>query len=224
MLITLEGLQEYSKKSKSQIDWNRFLKELESKLEVKSIKEEVQQTFEEQITEREKATESENNQLQIIDERKVLGKQFKIYDTLENPLFLARDVAEWIEHSNPSKMIKDAKLEESEIVKQQISTLTNSYSALFLTEDGLYEVLMQSKKPIAKEFKKEVKKILKQIRLTGGYVATGREEEFIDNYFGNFSDEVRKVMLSDLQLKNRQLRYEIENNDKLIDMIETTFN
>lgn len=28
-----------------------------------------------------------------------------------------------------------------------------------LTEDGLYEVLMQSRKPIAKAFKKEVKKI-----------------------------------------------------------------
>ena len=39
----------------------------------------------------------------------------------------------------------------------------------FLTEDGLYEVLMQSRKPKAKEFKKEVKKILKSIRKTGGY-------------------------------------------------------
>jgi len=31
-------------------------------------------------------------------------------------------------------------------------------------EDGLYEVLMLSKKPIAKEFKKQVKLILKEIR------------------------------------------------------------
>lgn len=44
----------------------------------------------------------------------------------------------------------------------------------FLTEDGLYEVLMQSRKPKAKEFKKEVKKILKSIRKTGGYVV-GKE-------------------------------------------------
>ena len=40
---------------------------------------------------------------------------------------------------------------------------------MFLTEDGLYEVLMQSRKPIAKQFKKEVKKVLKQIRKTGSY-------------------------------------------------------
>lgn len=39
----------------------------------------------------------------------------------------------------------------------------------FLTEDGLYEVLMQSRKPIAKAFKKEVKKILKELRTKGTY-------------------------------------------------------
>lgn len=38
----------------------------------------------------------------------------------------------------------------------------------FLTENGLYEVLMLSRKPKAKEFKKKVKEILKTIRKTGG--------------------------------------------------------
>lgn len=46
----------------------------------------------------------------------------------------------------------------------------------FLTEDGLYEVLMQSRKPIAKEFKKGVKEILKTIRKTGGYLATKQDD------------------------------------------------
>ena len=35
----------------------------------------------------------------------------------------------------------------------------------FLSEDGLYEVLMQSRKPIAKQFKKKVKTLLKDLRL-----------------------------------------------------------
>lgn len=48
--------------------------------------------------------------------------------------------------------------------------LKPNQEAWFLTEDGLYEVLMQSRKPKAKEFKKEVKKILKSIRKTVGYV------------------------------------------------------
>lgn len=110
--------------------------------------------------------------LQIIEQRKVLGKEFKIYGDFENPLFLAKDIAEWIEYgiSNVSKMVKS--IDENE----KIITRTNSTSATFLTEDGLYEVLMQSRKPIAKAFKKEVKIILKEIRKNGGYIATSKNE------------------------------------------------
>lgn len=120
-------------------------------------------------------------ELKIIDERRVLDKDFRIYGNYENPLFLAKDVAEWIEHSNPSKMIADAELEDSEIEKHILSTLTNSYSALFLTESGLYEVLMQSRKPIAKAFKKEVKEILKSVRKHGAYMTDRTLEEALAN-------------------------------------------
>ena len=46
------------------------------------------------------------NKLQVFEERELLGKDFKIYGSAENPLFLARDVAEWIEHSNPTEMLR----------------------------------------------------------------------------------------------------------------------
>ena len=95
-----------------------------------------------------------------------------MYGTADEPLFKAKDVAEWIEHSNPSKMVSDAELDDSEVTMVTLSTLTNSYSAIMLTEDGLYEVLMQSRKPIAKQFKKGVKEILKSIRRTGEFKAS----------------------------------------------------
>lgn len=55
---------------------------------------------------------------------------FRYYLTIlllsfDKPLFLAKDVAEWIEHSNVSKMIKDADLEEYEVVKMRLPTLTH---------------------------------------------------------------------------------------------------
>ena len=62
-----------------------------------------------------------------------------------------------------------------------MSTLTNSYSALFLTEDGLYEVLLQSKKPIAKAFKREVKIILKDIRKHGMYMTPAKVDEMLSD-------------------------------------------
>jgi len=44
--------------------------------------------------------------LSVLDQREVLGKQVKIYGTKDEPLFLAKDVAGWIEHSQPDVLCK----------------------------------------------------------------------------------------------------------------------
>lgn len=102
------------------------------------------------------------SELEIINEQEVLGKTFRIYGDYENPLFLAKDVAEWIEHSDTSMMLKSIDKEEKLI--QALFVSGQKREMWFLTEDGLYEVLMQSRKPIAKQFKKKVKEILKGLR------------------------------------------------------------
>ena len=84
-------------------------------------------------------------------------------------------MAERIEHNKPSEMINN--IDKEEKLKAIISHSGQNREMWFLTEQGLYEVLFQSRKPIAKEFKKEVKKILKQIRTTGGYIPARDEEE-----------------------------------------------
>ena len=102
------------------------------------------------------------NELLVINEQEVLGKQFKVYGTFEEPLFLAKDVAIWIENKNVSQMLRTVDEDEKGIYN--VYTPGGNQEMWFLTEDGLYEVLMQSRKPIAKAFKKEVKKILKALR------------------------------------------------------------
>lgn len=99
-----------------------------------------------------------------------------MYGDFENPLFLAKDVAEWIEHSN-SRMMLQAVDENEKLCVNNPYALQGQQEQWFLTEDGLYEVLMQSRKPIAKEFKREVKQILKTIRKHGLYA----KEELLDN-------------------------------------------
>ena len=106
-----------------------------------------------------------SNELVIISQQEVLNKNFTVYGTYENPLFLAKDVAEWIEHSNVTEMVRY--VDSDEKLNSKILNAGQYRDQLFLTEDGLYEVLMQSRKPIAKSFKKEVKKILKELRVKG---------------------------------------------------------
>ena len=115
------------------------------------------------------------NELQVIDEREILGKQFRVYGDFENLLFLAKDVAEWIDYSKKSNGSYDVNsmlrmVDEDEKLVRKISVSGQNRNMWFLTEDGFYEVCMQSTKPNAKIFKKEVKKILKTIRKTGMYM------------------------------------------------------
>lgn len=99
------------------------------------------------------------NQIVVINKSMLLGKEIDVYGTIDEPLFKAKDVAEWIEHSDVSMMVKN--VDEDEKVTSNVCTLGGNQNAWFLTEDGLYEVLMQSRKPIAKQFKMGVKQILK---------------------------------------------------------------
>ncbi|MDM5432349.1 Bro-N domain-containing protein [Bacillus hominis] len=118
------------------------------------------------------------SQLQLFHEQEVLGRNFKVYGTKGEPFFLAKDVAEWIEHSKVSMMLQsvdeDEKVKVSNVYSENRSGGNGTW---MLTENGVYEVLMQSRKPIAKQFKKQVKAILKDIRLNGGYIATTEEDD-----------------------------------------------
>lgn len=105
-----------------------------------------------------------NEILNVVEEREVLGFDFKIYGDFDNPLFLAKDVATWIGYdvSSTNKMVRT--VDEDEKLNGIMFRAGQKRQMLFLTEDGLYEVLMQSRKPIAKEFKKQVKMILRELR------------------------------------------------------------
>lgn len=156
----------------------------------------------------------QENVLTVFQETEILGKKIKLYGCVETPLFEASEVACWIEYSSSngklkvSQMMKMCDGEEKGIYN--VDTLGGIQEKWFLTEDGLYEVCMQSRKPIAKEMKKEIKRYLKQIRLTGGTVETGRESEFIDKYFPSFNEDTKLSMVKDLLDQNQKYKDQIE--------------
>ena len=102
-------------------------------------------------------------EVQVLEnEVTLMCKTFSVYGTVEESLFRAKDVAEWIEHSDVHKMVQSVDEDEKGIYNTY--TPGGNQEALFLTENGVYEVLMLSRKPVAKEFKKEVKKMLHALR------------------------------------------------------------
>ena len=114
-------------------------------------------------------------EISIVSRSNFMGQEVDVYGTAEDPLFLAKDVAKWIGHSDVSMMMRN--VDEDEKVTSNVCTPGGRQNAWFLTEDGLYEVLMQSRKPIAKQFKKGVKDILKTIRRTGEFNAQHQHQQ-----------------------------------------------
>ena len=146
------------------------------------------------------------NELTVIDEREILGKLFRVYGDFENLLFLAKDVAEWIDYNKKSNGSYDVNsmlrmVDEDEKLMRKIFVSGQNREMWFLTEDGFYEVCMQSTKPNAKIFKKEVKKILKTIRKTGMYMS--------DNVWDTIMNEPEKI--GELLINYGKVRQENEN-------------
>lgn len=108
------------------------------------------------------------DEIKILHKSTFLGKEIDVWGTFENPLFRASDVANWLHNTNVSNMVK--KVDEDEVTKFNLGSRQGE--TLFLTENGLYEILMLSRKKDAKQFKKGVKKILHEIRTQGGYIAS----------------------------------------------------
>lgn len=104
-------------------------------------------------------------QIQVLDKRNILGEEVVMYGDVETPLFLAKDIATWIDERDGYTVSRKVDEDEKLVHRFCVPGDTQERDHTLLTEEGLYEVLMQSRKPIAKEFKKRVKKLLKEIRL-----------------------------------------------------------
>ena len=145
--------------------------------------------------------------LQVIEQREILGKQLTMYGDFEEPFFLAKEVAEWIEHSDVSTMIRS--IDEDEKLIQTMFVSGQNREMWFLTESGLYEVLMQSRKPIAKQFKKEVKTLLKNIR-------KGMFEKYINETSPQYSieDIVRETICQVVPILIREMDEKAEREKK----------
>jgi prophage antirepressor-like protein len=112
--------------------------------------------------------ETKMNELQLFNFE---GKDVRAIDINGVGYFIGKDVCDVLEHSNPSSAI--ARLDEDEKIKVDPKQYlgSNSNQELWLiNESGLYSLVLTSRKPEAKRFKKWVTgEVLPSIRKTGSY-------------------------------------------------------
>lgn len=132
--------------------------------------------------------------------------QFGAIRTMEKdgePWFAGKDVAIALGYSNPQKAIRDHIDSEDRTVNESFTV--NGTPITLINESGLYSLILSSKLPTAKEFKRWVtSEVLPSIRKTGGYNADATMQSVVQTLATmqrvlEAQQEINKKLLSQLQ-------------------------
>ena len=95
--------------------------------------------------------------------------EIRVAGTTDEPLFCLLDVCRVLDLGNTSQV--KSRLTDDVITNEVISdSIGRQQEMMFVNEDGLYDVILDSRKPQAKLFRKWVtKEVLPSIRKTGSY-------------------------------------------------------
>lgn len=104
----------------------------------------------------------------------------RIIDKGGQPWFVGKDVADILGYSNSSKAIPQH-VDEEDRQKQNLPTAQNGKlvaASWLINESGLYSLILSSKMPKAKEFKRWVtSEVIPAIRKHGGYLTADKIEQ-----------------------------------------------
>ena len=148
-----------------------------------------------------------------------------IQGTQDEPLFQANQIAKILDIKKVRNSIKDYSKDEK--VAHDTSTLGGEQNCLFLTEKGLYRLLGQSRKPIAKTFQNWMADVIKEIRLNGMYKL--KQENEVDKQLltNKHKKDIHDMLIKKYQYKNvvYVIQFEdseLEKDNKLLIKIGNT--
>lgn len=129
--------------------------------------------------------------------------------TADNPMFCLTDVCKALGLS--SKGVNQ-RLEDEVISNYPIKdSLGREQQALFVNEDGLYDVILDSRKPKAKAFRKWVtSEVLPSIRKTGSYSTLNLSRKELAQMIIQAEEENER-----LQLENKRLQEDVQTQQNI---------
>ena len=131
--------------------------------------------------------------------------------------FIGKEVAEKLGYINPQKAIRDHIEDEDKLTERFVQS-GQGRNMYIINESGLYSLILSSKLPQAKEFKRWVTKdVLPSIRKNGGYIRNQEnlsKEEILANavLLANNLIAEKEKMIEDLELKAKYFDELVDNN------------
>lgn len=142
------------------------------------------------------------NQIKIFESPE-FGRIRTVSDEKGEPWFIGKDVATLLGYSNTRDALRKHVDEEDKTTVAIRDTGSNYQSmTVIVNESGLYSLILSSKLPRAREFKRWVtSEVLPQIRRTGGYIPLAAE------------DDDKTILAKAVRILNRTL----EQKDELLE-------
>jgi prophage antirepressor-like protein len=150
------------------------------------------------------------NSLQIFQHN---GWTVRVIEINGEPWFVARDVCEALEHSDTSKAV--SRLDDDEKLIRTLFVSGQNREVLLINEPGLYALVLTSRKPEAKAFKRWVThEVIPSIRKTGAYsVVPQSPAELLLEMAKQFVEHERRMNRLEMQLQVASHR--IDNLDNV---------
>lgn len=164
-----------------------------------------------------------------------INKEIKIFENEEfgqirtilinnEPWFVGKDIASILGYSKPRNAIATHVDEDDALKQGVIDELGRNQQTTMINESGLYSLILSSKLPTAKKFKRWVtSEVLPTIRKTGGYIPVKEEDTEMEILskallIANKTMEMQKERLKNLEVEKNKA---IEDKNKLIHTSKT---
>lgn len=144
------------------------------------------------------------------------GRTLNVYSSLNEPIFRATDVAKMIGYSdgNTWKMLEMCEQDEKLNLPMVVAGQRRSVS--FVTETGLYNILSQSRKPIARKWRRIIHDELIRLRKVRGFNIMQQFDEWDHELDTLYIDEETGILMQSVTVQGGdviQVPYEEKNNE-----------
>ena len=135
--------------------------------------------------------------VKVVGTIKLGGKELEVYSSLDEPVFKASDIATMLDYSAGNVWNLLGMCEEDEKLLLTMVVAGQRRQVSFVTERGLYDILEQSRKPLARKWRRVINDELITLRKARNLNILERFEEWgheLDNLY--FDEDTGIIMES----------------------------
>lgn len=135
--------------------------------------------------------------VKVVGTIKLGGQELDVYSSLDEPVFKAADIATMLDYSAGNVWNLLGMCEEDEKLTLTLIVSGQRRQVSFVTERGLYNILEQSRKPLARKWRRVINNELITLRKARNMDILDRFEEWgheLDNIY--FDEETGMIMES----------------------------